>query len=441
MENTDRRVRTSGVGHYRWVICALLFFATTLNYLDRTVIGLLKDEIGVQFGWSESDYSNIVVCFQVAYAVGLLGVGWLIDRLGTKIGYFLSVLVWSLATILHGFARGTFGFAAARSLLGLSESGNFPAANKTVAEWFPGKERALATGIYNSGSNIGAIVAPVLIPWLLMSYGWESAFYVTGALGLLWLLLWAVFYGKPAEKKILPSELAYINSDTETATADDTSDKKVHWFSLLRERNVWAFIVGKLFSDPIWWFFLFWLPSFLKNEYGLDGMEISFPLIVVYTFSSLGSILGGWLPKFLINRGMETRKARSRSMLLYALLPLAVLFTQTAGLANMWFAILIISIACAAHCAWMANLFATVSDNFPKRMVASITGIGGMAGSVGGIVVAKLAGILFDHYKAMDQLSVGYGIMFVICALAYISAWVIMAVLSRKRTMQQPESK
>ena len=209
-------------GNYRWVICALLFFATTLNYLDRTVIGLLKDDIGAQFGWTESDYSNIVVCFQVAYAIGLLGAGWLIDKLGTKLGYFISVCVWSLATIMHGFAKGTFGFAAARSLLGLSEAGNFPAANKTVAEWFPLKERALATGIYNSGSNIGAIVAPVLIPWLLINYGWQAAFYATGALGLLWLVLWVICYGKPSEKKISPAELEYINSDNaaENAIAD-----------------------------------------------------------------------------------------------------------------------------------------------------------------------------------------------------------------------------
>lgn len=429
-------------GNYRWVICALLFFATTLNYLDRTVIGLLKDDIGAQFGWTESDYSNIVVCFQVAYAIGLLGAGWLIDKLGTKLGYFISVCVWSLATIMHGFAKGTFGFAAARSLLGLSEAGNFPAANKTVAEWFPLKERALATGIYNSGSNIGAIVAPVLIPWLLINYGWQAAFYATGALGLLWLVLWVICYGKPSEKKISPAELEYINSDNaaENAIADmmeseDAADdgRKYSWARLLKEKGTWAFVVGKLFSDPVWWFFLFWLPSFLKSEYGLEGMDISLPLIVVYTCSSIGSIIGGWLPKFLINSGMEPKKARSRSMLVYAILPLAVLFTQSAGAADMWFAVAIIGIACAAHCAWMANLFATVSDNFPKKAVASVTGIGGMAGSIGGIVVAKLAGILFDHFKALGDIGTGYGIMFVICAVSYLAAWLIMAALKDKK--------
>ena len=433
---------TSKTGNYRWVICALLFFATTLNYLDRTIIGLLKDDIGAQFGWSESDYSNIVVCFQVAYALGLLGAGWLVDRLGTKLGYFLSVCVWSIATILHGFARGTFGFAAARSLLGLSEAGNFPAANKTVAEWFPLKERALATGIYNSGSNIGAIVAPVLIPWLLINYGWQAAFYATGALGLIWLVLWVLCYGKPSEKKISQAELDYINSDNtvpDTSPAADDSaaaeddGRKYSWARLLKQKGTWAFVVGKLFSDPVWWFFLFWLPSFLKAEYGLEGMDISMPLIVVYTFSSVGSILGGWLPKFLINRGMDPKRARSRSMLVYAILPLAVLFTQSAGSADMWFAVLIIGVACAAHCAWMANLFATVSDNFPKKAVASVTGIGGMAGSIGGIVVAKLAGILFDRFKLLGDIGTGYAIMFAICAVSYLVAWLIMAALGKKK--------
>lgn len=433
---------TSKTSNYRWVICALLFFATTLNYLDRTIIGLLKDDIGAQFGWSESDYSNIVVCFQVAYALGLLGAGWLVDRLGTKLGYFLSVCVWSIATILHGFAKGTFGFAAARSLLGLSEAGNFPAANKTVAEWFPLKERALATGIYNSGSNIGAIVAPVLIPWLLINYGWQAAFYATGALGLIWLVLWVLCYGKPSEKGISQAELDYINSDNtvpDTSPAADDSaaaeddGRKYSWARLLKEKGTWAFVVGKLFSDPVWWFFLFWLPSFLKAEYGLEGMDISLPLIVVYTFSSIGSILGGWLPKFLINRGLDPKKARSRSMLVYAVLPLAVIFTQTAGAADMWFAVLIIGVACAAHCAWMANLFATVSDNFPKKAVASVTGIGGMAGSIGGIVVAKLAGILFDRFKLLGDIGTGYAIMFVICAVSYLTAWLIMAALGKKK--------
>ena len=433
---------TSKTGNYRWVICALLFFATTLNYLDRTIIGLLKDDIGAQFGWSESDYSNIVVCFQVAYALGLLSAGWLVDRLGTKLGYFLSVCIWSIATILHGFARGTFGFAAARSLLGLSEAGNFPAANKTVAEWFPLKERALATGIYNSGSNIGAIIAPVLIPWLLINYGWQAAFYATGALGLMWLVLWVLCYGKPSEKRISQAELDYINSDntvTDTSPAADDSaaaeddGRKYSWARLLKEKGTWAFVVGKLFSDPVWWFFLFWLPSFLKAEYGLEGMDISLPLIVVYTFSSVGSILGGWLPKFLINRGMDPKRARSRSMLVYAVLPLAVIFTQSAGSADMWFAVLIIGVACAAHCAWMANLFATVSDNFPKKAVASVTGIGGMAGSIGGIVVAKLAGILFDRFKLLGDIGTGYAIMFVICAVSYLTAWLIMAALGKKK--------
>lgn len=416
-------------GNYRWVICSLLFFATTLNYLDRTIIGLLKDQLTVIFKWTESDYSNLVIFFQVAYAVGLFGIGAFIDKFGTKIGYAISVLVWSIATVLHGFATGTVGFIAARTLLGLSESGNFPAANKTVAEWFPRKERAFATGLYNSGSNIGAIVAPLLVPWLVINYGWEYAFYVTGALGIVWLLLWFAIYEKPQDKKgISESELNYINSDTEDGAQIENSEK-LKWGRLLTYKQTWAFVAGKFFTDPVWWFFLFWLPSFLKSEYGLSGMQISLPLIVVYTVSSLGSIIGGWLPKWFIDKGVEAGKARKRSMLLYAILPLTVLFAQYAGSINMWFSISIISIACAAHCAWSANIFASVSDMFPKRAVASVTGIGGMAGSVGGILIAKLAGMLFDHYKALGSIRDGYTIMFVVCALAYLIAWLIIHFL------------
>lgn len=423
------------IGNYRWVICGLLFFATTLSYLDRTVIGLLKDHLSDIFHWTESDFSNLVICFQVTYAVGLLGVGALIDRFGTKMGYALSVFVWSIATILHGFATGNWGFIAARSLLGLSESGNFPAANKTVAEWFPLKERALATGLYNSGANIGAIVAPVLIPWVLIHWGWQYAFFITGGLGLIWLVMWLLIYEKPTDKKgLTKSELDYINSDEVTGDvqASEGDSQKISWTHLLKLKETWAFVVGKFFTDPVWWFFLFWLPSFLRSEYGLTGMEISMPLIVVYTFSSLGSIFGGWLPKLLIDRGKDASSARKLSMLIYALLPLSVLFAQHLGQINMWYAIAIISIACAAHCAWAANIFATVSDMFPKKAVASVTGIGGMAGSLGGILIAKLAGMLFDHYKALGNISEGYEIMFIVCAVAYIIAWLIINFLVKK---------
>ncbi len=417
------------IGNYRWVICGLLFFATTLNYLHRTIIGLLKDQLTVEFQWTEIDYSNLVIFFQIAYAVGLLGVGALIDRYGTKLGYALSVAVWSIATVLHGFATGTIGFIVARTILGLSQSGNFPAANKTVAEWFPRKERAFATGLYNSGSNIGAIIAPVLVPWLAINWGWQYAFYVSGALGIVWLVLWMLMYEKPQDKKRLSkSELEYINSDLDTVTPIEEQEK-IKWAKLLTYKQTWAFIAGKFFTDPVWWFFLFWLPSFLKSEYGLTGMQLSLPLIVVYTVSSFGSIVGGWLPKLLIDKGMDVGVARKRSMLIYAIMPLSVLLAQYAGSINMWFSIVIISIACAAHCAWSANIFASVSDMFPKRAVASVTGIGGMAGSLGGILIAMLAGMLFDHYKLLGNIGDGYAIMFVVCAVAYLIAWTIIHLL------------
>lgn len=419
-------------GKYRWVICGLLFWATTLNYLDRTIIGLLKDTLSEEFMWSESDYSNLVICFQVAYAVGLLGAGWLIDRIGTKLGYALSVFVWSIATILHGFARGTFSFALARTLLGLSESGNFPAANKTVAEWYPLKERALAIGIYNSGANIGAIAAPILVPWLAINYGWEYAFYLTGLLGIFWLFFWMIGYQKPEKCKYLSKkELDYINSDRTEKNEKETlvTPAKIGFIKLLGYKQTWIFIVGKFFPDPVWWFFLFWLPSFLSSEYGLTGLQISIPLIIVYTISSLGSILGGWFPKYLIEKGIAPIKARWRSMLLFALLPIPVLIVQYAGSINMWYAISLISLACAAHCAWSANIFSSVSDFFPKHAVASVTGIGGMAGSVGGILIARLAGVLFDYFKAQGNIGDGYQIMFIVCALAYIVAWLIIKLL------------
>ncbi len=422
------------IGRYRWVICALLFFATTINYLDRAVIGLLKELLTEEFSWTENDYGNIVICFQVAYAVSLVFAGRVIDKLGTKIGYTLSLVIWSLAAVLHGLARGTGGFAAARALLGVGESGNFPAANKTVAEWFPQKERAFATGLYNSGANIGAIVAPLLVPWIAIHWGWQWAFIMTGGVGFLWIVFWEIFYADPSKhKRLSKAEYEYINSDApaeETPAETTAPEKRVTWKELLTLRQTWAFFFGKFLTDPIWWFFLFWLPAFLEVQYGLSGMQVSLPLILVYTFSSVGSILGGWLPKFFIDRGWGAGRARKVAMLLYALIPLLVLFAQSAGDVNMWYAIIIIGLACGAHCAWSANIFATVSDMFPKKAVASVTGIGGMAGALGGILIAKAAGLLFDHFKALGDITIGYGIMFVICAVAYILAWVIMQVLA-----------
>jgi ACS family hexuronate transporter-like MFS transporter len=431
------------VGNYRWTICALVFFATTINYLDRQVLSLLKPylESAGLFGDNpmhyESVYANIVICFQFAYASGMLLVGSIIDRFGTKIGYALSLFFWSIAAIGHSLAKNPFGFGVARAALGVPEAGNFPAANKTIAEWFPRKERALATGIFNSGTNVGAIVAPLVVPFIAVTWGWQMAFIVTGAVGLIWLFFWQVIYASPEEKlqkgKLSRAEYDFILSDKdEVLSPDGSALKKISWFKLLTFKQTWAFFIGKLLTDPIWWFFLFWLPAFLKEQYGLKGMEVSFPLGVVYTMTTFGSVLGGWLPKYFIEKGMDANKARKKSMFIYALFPLLVLSAQYLGDFNMWYAVIVIGIAASAHQAWSANIFTTVSDMFPKRAIASVTGIGGMAGAVGGIAIAKAAGMLFDHYKAAGDIRIGYGIMFMFCAVAYILAWTIMHLLVPK---------
>jgi MFS transporter, ACS family, hexuronate transporter len=431
------------IGSYRWKICALVFFATTINYLDRQVISLLKpflEEDGL-FGTDpahyESIYANLVIAFQVAYAAGMLLVGGIIDKFGTKKGYALSLFGWSLAAIGHAFAKTPFGFGVARAALGVPEAGNFPAAIKTTAEWFPKKERALATGIFNSGTNVGAIIAPIVVPLIAVTLGWQMAFIITGAVGLVWLIFWEVMYDSPEKKlakgKLKQAEYDHIMSDKEETVAADGSElKKIGWFKLLTYRQTWAFFLGKLLTDPIWWFFLFWLPAFLKEEYGLTGTQVSLPIALVYCMTTVGSIFGGWLPKRFMENGMDANKARKRAMFIYALFPLTVLSAQYMGGFNMWFAVIIIGIAASAHQAWSANIFTTVSDMFPKRAIASVTGIGGMAGAVGGIMIAKAAGMLFDHYKALGDIKIGYGIMFMICATAYIIAWFVMHALVPK---------
>lgn len=418
-------------------------FATTINYLDRQVISLLKPylETAGLFGDDparyESVYANIVICFQVAYASGMLLVGGIIDKFGTKIGYAVSLFGWSLAAIGHAFAKGPFGFGVARAALGVPEAGNFPAANKTVAEWFPKKERALATGIYNSGTNVGAIIAPLVVPLMAVVWGWQWAFIVTGAIGLIWLFFWYMVYDTPEKKlkkgQLTQKEFDFILSDKDEVVTDNSvAEKRVGWFKLLTYKQTWAFFIGKLLTDPIWWFFLFWLPAFLKEQYGLTGTQVGLPLALVYTMTTFGSVLGGWLPKRFIEKGMDANRARKTAMFIYALFPLSVLFAQYLGGFNMWFAVIIVGIAASAHQAWSANIFTTVSDMFPKRAIASVTGIGGMAGALGGIFIAKAAGLLFDHYKALGDIRIGYGIMFIVCALAYIIAWFIMHLLVPK---------
>lgn len=419
------------IGKYRWIILSLVFFATTVNYLDRTIIALLKDDyLEKQFNWTESDYANIVVVFQLFYAIGMLFAGWIIDKIGTKLGYALSLVVWSFAAIGHAFAGSTFGFMVARSVLGVSESGNFPAAIKTVAEWFPKKERALATGLFNSGTNIGAIVAPLSVPLIAAAWGWEMAFIITGAIGLLWLIFWFAFYEIPSKhKKLSKEEYAYIHSDKEETVNSNQSKEKVSWFKLLTFRQTWAFVLGKFLTDPIWWFYLFWLPSFLNKQYGMTKTDVALPITVVYTLTTVGSIFGGWLSGSFIKKGWDEYKARKTAMLIFAFGVMPIVFSNYLGQFSPWFAVLLIGLAAASHQAWSANIFTTASDMFPKKAVASITGIGGMAGALGGIIITKLAGTLFDHFKAINNLETGYYIMFIVCGLAYITAWVVFYVI------------
>jgi MFS transporter, ACS family, hexuronate transporter len=425
------------IGKYRWTICSLIFFATTINYLDRQVISLIVDDyLTPEFKWSETDYSNITVTFQLSYALAMFFAGRLIDLLGTKIGYALSLVLWSIAAMGHALIRGTAGFFVARAALGVTESGNFPAAIKTVAEWFPKKERALATGIFNSGANIGAIIAPLTVPFIAQEWGWRAAFFITGAVGLVWLIFWFWLYEIPRkQKRLSKTEFDYIHSDVEEKTEPEVEATKVGWGKLLRFKQTWAFALGKFMTDGVWWFYLFWLPKFLKAEYGLTKDELALPVALVYTIAAFGSVFGGWLPLRFIRNGWPVFRARKTSMLIYAVCAVPVVIAQLLGDTNMWFAVIIIGFAAAAHQAWSANIFTTVSDMFPKRAVGSVTGIGGMAGGLGGMVLAKLAGPLFDHYKAIGSLQTGYLIMFIICGLAYLTAWLIMHLLVPK--MQQ----
>ena len=380
------------IGRYRWVICALLFFATTINYIDRQVLGILAtdDAFKRQIGWNEAEYGYVNTAFQAAYAVGLLVVGGLMDRFGTRKGFSVAIVFWSVAAMCHSFARSAFGFGAARFALGLGEAGNFPAAIKTVAEWFPKKERALATGIFNSGSNVGAIVAPLAVPFIAVTYGWQWAFIITGALGFIWLAFWLAVYRKPEEHpKLSRAELAHIQSDPLEPTT------RIPWARLLPHRQTWAFALGKFLTDPVWWVYLFWLPKFLNTTYGLNITQIGLPLVVIYIVADIGSIGGGWLSSSLIKRGWPVNRARKSTMLLCALAVVPIMFASQAS--NLWVAVGLISIAAAAHQGWSANLFTMVSDMFPRRAVGSVVGIGGMAGAVGGMLIATTVGLILQY--------------------------------------------
>ncbi|MES1218623.1 MAG: MFS transporter, partial [Bacteroidota bacterium] len=371
------------IGKYRWTICGLLFFASTINYLDRAVISFLKSTLTTELHWNDGDYANVEIAFKIAYAVGLLLAGRVIDKLGTKLGYALATGLWSVSAIAHALATGVLGFSVARAALGVSEAGNFPAAIKTVAEWFPKKERAFATGIFNSGTSIGAILAPLTVPFINKQWGWQWAFIITGSFGLIWLILWFIYYEVPdKQKKLKQAEFDFIHSDKDEApAATEMNLPKLSWGKLLTYKQTWAFALGKLLTDPIWWFYLFWLPDFLESQYALKGTQLVLPTVLVYAMSTLGSIGGGWLPLNLIKNGWAVFKARKTSMLIYAICVVPIFFAQILGTVNMWLAVIVIGIAASAHQAWSANIFTTVSDMFPKRSVASVTGIGGMFGA------------------------------------------------------------
>ena len=403
------------VGHYRWVICALLFFATTINYIDRQVLGILASPLQKELGWSESQYGWIAAAFTGAYAVGLVVLGRLMDRLGTRKGFSLAVLFWSLAAMGHALARTAFGFGTARFGLGLTEAGNFPAAIKTVAEWFPKKERALATGIFNSGSNVGAIVAPLTVPWIAINYGWRWAFIITGALGFVWLVFWITLYRKPeSHPRVSRAELAYIRSDPAEPVV------KIPWTRLLPHRQTWAFAAGKFCTDPIWWVFLFWLPKFLHETYGLTLSGLGPPLVLIYLAADFGSIGGGWLSSTLIKHGRSVNAGRKTAMFVCALCVVPIIFAARAS--SLWVAVGLIALATAAHQGWSANLFTLVSDMFPRRAVGSVVGIGGFAGSTAGMLIATVTGYLL-------QWTGSYVAIFFVAASAYLFALLVIHLL------------
>lgn len=443
------------IGKYRWTICTLLFFATTVNYLDRQVLSLLKPMLEEKFGWSNSDYANIASVFQFTYAISMLFAGRIIDKMGTKKGYAWAIIIWSAGAIIHALAIpigegiavvlgwigivampvSVLGFMFARAVLGFGESGNFPAAIKATAEYFPKKERSFATGIFNSGTNVGAILAPLTVPWIAANWGWEAAFVIIGAIGLLWLFFWFVLYEKPeTQKRLSATELEYINSDNEKAEADvpGVKKEKIPWIKLLGYKQTWAFSVGKFLTDGVWWFFLFWLPAYLKDQYGMTGTDIMLPLVVLYSLTMFGSIGGGWFPVYFIRKGYHPYDGRMKAMLMIAIIPLVVLAAQPLGHISFWIPVILIGIAASAHQAWSANIFTTVSDMFPKKAIGSVIGIGGMAGGIGGVMTTKLGGALFDHYKALGHIGTGYTIMFAFCGVAYLISWVIMKSLVPK---------
>jgi MFS transporter, ACS family, hexuronate transporter len=398
----------SGISRYRWRICALLFCATTINYIDRQVLGVLAPDLQRIIGWNELQYSYIVDAFQGAYALGLLGIGGFIDRVGTRVGYAVAIGIWSLSAMAHALVQSAFGFGFVRFLLGLGESGNFPAAIKTVAEWFPRKERALATGVFNSGSNIGAIIAPLAVPWIAIHLGWRWAFLFTGIFSAVWLVAWLTMYRPPQHhSRLSASEREYIESDSPEPST------RIPWARLIGHRQTWAFLVGKFLTDPVWWFFLYWLPKFLNARHGLSLTNIGPPLVAIYIMSDLGSIGGGWLAAVFLKRGWSANRARKTAMLCCAITVVPIVFA--ASVSSLWLAVALIGLAAASHQGFSANLFTLASDMFPRRAVASVVGIGGFGGAIGGMCVSTFTGLLL-------QFTGSYVPVFVMAGSAYLIA-------------------
>jgi ACS family hexuronate transporter-like MFS transporter len=406
------------ISRYRWRILALLFFATTINYIDRQVLGILKPVLQKDMGWSETDYGSMVASFQAAYALGYIFMGWLMDKLGTKKGFSFAIIIWSIASMMHAGARSVTGFMVSRFTLGIGESGNFPGCIKTVAEWFPKKERSYANGIFNAGSSIGAIIAPIIVPIITLKLGWQWAFIVTGAFGFIWLIFWLIMYQKPQDHpKVNDAELSYINSDP------IYSGPKIPWLKLLPKRQTLAFAAGKFLTDPIWWIYLFWLPDFLSKVHGLDISQMTWPLIVIYLSSDVGSVFFGWLGSHFLKIGWSVNKARKVTMLMCALCVLPIVFVLQAS--NLYIAVALISLAAAAHQGWSANLLTLPSDLIPQKAVGSVVGIGGTTGAIGGMLISMLVGLIL-------QATGSYFLIFVMAGSAYMLALLIIHLLVPK---------
>ena len=414
------------MGRYRWVICGLLFAATAINYVDRQMIGVLKAPISDDLGWSETDFATVIIWFQLAYAIGYVSFGWFIDRLGARIGYSVAFIIWTLGHTLCGFAGTAGQFSAARFVLGIGESGNFPAGIKAVSEWFPAKERALATGIFNAGANIGAIVTPAVVPIIVVSMGlgWRMAFIITGAASLVWLVAWIAIYRRPREQpRLSAEELAYIESDP----ADPP--EKIGWGRLLGYRETWAYALGKFLIDPIWWLFLFWTPDFLSKTYHLDLKSFGPPLIVIYLISDIGSVAGGWSSSTMMKRGFSANAARKLTMLACAFLVMPIFFAQYVD--NLWLAVGIVGLATAAHQAFSANLYTIPSDMFPRGAVGSVVGIGGTVGAIGGMGMAWFTGYIL-------QTTGSYALIFAVAGSVYLIAVGVVHLLSPRLARVQP---